>query len=268
MNVGAKTAAAVAVNAAGLVLARRLQQRVPVEIHGPQDQVLAGEQGFTTGSTVRIAELFRAGRPLLLFMASGIAVRALSGLPQSKHSDPAVVVVDTAGRHAISLLCGHEGGANDLALRVANVLEAHPVITTGTEAAKRLVLGLGSRRGVSATAVETAVRSALERVEAPLAAVYCAATVREKEDEAGLRSALAALELPLRVFSPAAVRRVAALFPVSAAARHLAVPAVAEPCAFLAADNGELLLRKQAIGPVTVAVARRCGGDLTGDEGG
>src|SRR5260363_306911 len=57
------------------------------------------------------------GRPvhaLVLVMATGIAVRLLDGLPRNKHSDPAVVVLDEAARYAISLLAGHEGGANRL----------------------------------------------------------------------------------------------------------------------------------------------------------
>ena len=38
-----------------------------------------------------------------------------------KTSDPAVVVLDQKGKHAISLLSGHLGGANDLAREMAAI---------------------------------------------------------------------------------------------------------------------------------------------------
>ncbi|MBC7325887.1 MAG: hypothetical protein H5T99_11345, partial [Moorella sp. (in: Bacteria)] len=66
-----------------------------------------------------LGRIFREYAGLILVMASGIAVRALSPHLVSKKEDPAVVVVDTGGRYAISLLSGHLGGANELARRVA-----------------------------------------------------------------------------------------------------------------------------------------------------
>ena len=77
------------------------------------------------------------GRDVVFFGAAGIAVRLLAPLLSDKMRDPAVVVVDDAGRHAISLLSGHEGGANRLATEVAAQLGAEPVVSTARE-----VLGL------------------------------------------------------------------------------------------------------------------------------
>jgi cobalt-precorrin 5A hydrolase len=60
-------------------------------------------------------------------------VRAIAPVLKDKTVDPAVVVVDDCGRFAVSLISGHIGGANRLALRVAKVLGAAPVITTATD---------------------------------------------------------------------------------------------------------------------------------------
>lgn len=65
--------------------------------------------------------------------AAGIVVRSLAPLLKDKTRDPAVVVVDQAGKFAVSLLSGHLGGANELARQVASILNAQAVITTATD---------------------------------------------------------------------------------------------------------------------------------------
>ena len=69
----------------------------------------------------------------VFIMATGIVVRVLAPLIQSKIMDPAVVVVDDRGQNAISLLSGHIGGANALTRKVARIIGANPVITTATD---------------------------------------------------------------------------------------------------------------------------------------
>ncbi|MBR6867673.1 MAG: precorrin-4 C(11)-methyltransferase [Prevotella sp.] len=65
--------------------------------------------------------------------AMGICVRTIAPLVDDKHTDPAVVCIDSFGRNVISVLSGHVGGANDLTQRVADILGAHPVITTQSD---------------------------------------------------------------------------------------------------------------------------------------
>ena len=65
--------------------------------------------------------------------AMGICVRTIAPLVEDKHTDPAVVCLDTTGANVISVLSGHVGGANDLTRQVADILGANPVITTQSD---------------------------------------------------------------------------------------------------------------------------------------
>ncbi len=102
------------------------------------------------------ASLFPVCRGLVYAAPCGVVVRAIAPLIRSKYEDPAVVVLDAGGRWAVSLLSGHEGGANALAIRVANILGAEPVITTTTEALKSVIVGIGCRRGTPAERIVAA----------------------------------------------------------------------------------------------------------------
>jgi cobalt-precorrin 5A hydrolase / precorrin-3B C17-methyltransferase len=70
---------------------------------------------------------------IVLFLATGAAVRLVAPLLGDKRRDPGVVCVDDAGRFAVALCGGHEGGANALAERIAETLGATPVVTTASD---------------------------------------------------------------------------------------------------------------------------------------
>jgi cobalt-precorrin 5A hydrolase len=80
-----------------------------------------------------LASLWSEVDGFVLIMATGIVVRMIAPLLESKQTDPAVVSMDDAGRFAISLTSGHLGGANELAERCAFVSGARAVITTATD---------------------------------------------------------------------------------------------------------------------------------------
>jgi cobalt-precorrin 5A hydrolase / precorrin-3B C17-methyltransferase len=81
-----------------------------------------------------LRQAWRECDAIVLFLATGAAVRLLAPLLEDKHRDPGVVCVDDAARFAVSLVGGHGGGANELAGRVADSLGATPVVTTASEA--------------------------------------------------------------------------------------------------------------------------------------
>ncbi len=77
---------------------------------------------------------------LIFITATGIAIRMIAPHIVSKLSDPAVIVCDELGQHVISLLSGHVGGANDLTLQIAKIINAEPVITTATDINKKIAV--------------------------------------------------------------------------------------------------------------------------------
>lgn len=70
---------------------------------------------------------------ILFIGAAGIAVRLIAPCLQDKMKDPAVVVMDEKGTFAIPILSGHVGGANELALLLAEETGSLPVLTTATD---------------------------------------------------------------------------------------------------------------------------------------
>jgi cobalt-precorrin 5A hydrolase len=80
-----------------------------------------------------VGRLWAEYQGFVFIMATGIVVRLIAPHLEAKDRDPAVVVVDEAGRFAISLLSGHLGGANELARDVAELIGGEAVITTATD---------------------------------------------------------------------------------------------------------------------------------------
>lgn len=104
---------------------------------------LSGSQIYTKAEiedTERISSidecvktLFNEIESLIFIGAMGICVRSIAPYITDKHSDPAVVCLDSTGKFVISVLSGHVGGANALTKRVAHIVGGEAVITTQSD---------------------------------------------------------------------------------------------------------------------------------------
>lgn len=114
-------------------LGRLLAERLDGDLFLPKG--LAEEHGARPFQRLldAVGESFPLYRRHVFIAAAGIVVRAVAPHLRSKRTDPAVVALDHRGRHVVSLLSGHLGGANRLAEEVAAITGGVPVITTATD---------------------------------------------------------------------------------------------------------------------------------------
>ncbi len=129
------TLAIIAITSGGASLARKLHsQAEEAELWLPEKFRRSDETNYYAEKLADLLpQLFTRVDGLVCIMATGIVVRLLAPYLKSKDQDAAVVVCDEAGEHAISLLSGHLGGANELASEIAEILGGRAVITTATD---------------------------------------------------------------------------------------------------------------------------------------
>lgn len=131
--------AVISVTDNGARLAERLAANLTCEL---DLYAKAGREGGTAARTYEslgtlVDSIYNKYNGLVFIMATGIVVRLIAPHIRDKRFDPAVVVMDEDGKHAISLLAGHIGGANELARVVAKAVGGTPVITTATDTVQK-----------------------------------------------------------------------------------------------------------------------------------
>lgn len=131
-----------------------------------KDAVLPKGVQLLTGSLKEWTKRqFQEADVLVFVGAAGIAVRSIAPFVQSKKTDPAVLVIDEQGNHVISLLSGHIGGANALTRLSAELLGAHPVITTATDLHGKFAAdAFAARRGLYIDSMDLAKEIAAKLV--------------------------------------------------------------------------------------------------------
>lgn len=80
-----------------------------------------------------VESLFNEVQTLVFIGAMGICVRSIAPFIKDKHTDPAVICIDSTGKNVISVLSGHVGGANNQTTEIAHLLGAEAIITTQSD---------------------------------------------------------------------------------------------------------------------------------------
>ena len=275
-----KGIAIVAITRKGVALGQRLRQLLPrSHLYLPEKFAVepkSSEHPFSSPAKEVVREVFRQYRQLVLIMAVGIAVRFVASELRDKHKDPGVVVVDDTGSFSVSLLSGHEGGANQLARKVASALGAQPVVTTASEVSEAviyppqsLVLGIGCNRGTGCAQIEEAVSQVFSEHGLSIKSVRNIATIDIKKNEPGLLEFARKYRLPVDYFDKETLGKAKfSSSPSAAVLRHVGTPAVCESAALLSSGSSSLIVPKVSHNrTVTIAVAHFAGSSQRGKRG-
>ena len=145
--------AVVAITRHGITMAGRIVSVLPdatlfapEKFRGEAQAAAPGRFACYQGKTgEQIPALFANFDGIVAIVSLGAVVRLIAPHLGSKERDPAVVVVDEAGKFAIPILSGHLGGANALARELARTLGAIPVLTTASDSRQTLAVDLLGR---------------------------------------------------------------------------------------------------------------------------
>ncbi|SMO90454.1 cobalt-precorrin 5A hydrolase [Melghirimyces algeriensis] len=110
------------------------------------DEAKRGIQMYEGSIRDVLPSVFHSYKGIVMVVSIGAVVRLVAPLLKDKKTDPGVVVVDDNKEHAISVLSGHLGGANELTKEVAAALGARPVITTASEVRQTIPVDLFGKR--------------------------------------------------------------------------------------------------------------------------
>lgn len=106
---------------------------IPIDIYTLEKYQVEGVFAPTHDLKQLVEQIYSKYKTILFIMASGIVVRMIAPLIQSKLVDPAILVMDDQGENVISLLSGHIGGANEKAKQLAQIIGARPILTTSSD---------------------------------------------------------------------------------------------------------------------------------------
>ena len=248
----------VALTEAGLKLAERLHSLLE------NSAVWFKPKPFTES----IQTAFQRGERLLLICATGIAVRTLAPVLGSKKIDPAVLVLDEAGKFVIPLLSGHQGGANHWAEQVASLLDSQTVITTANPYLHPVYsIGMGCERDCPQSYLEELLQQCLQQSDLTIDKIHSINSIDIKADEVALIALAKAHNTLFQTASTKQLRSVEHLLNSKSDYVYsvVGVYGVAESAALFFAKKAlgdtpgsepELLLAKQKNTKATCAIAR------------
>lgn len=155
----------------GCRTARRIMEAYPEMTWQSYTMERFGEADFACVTPECYGDCFAASELLVFVGSCGIAVRKIAPFVRDKRTDPAVLCVDELGTFVIPLLSGHIGGANAFARRIAESLNATPVITTATDINRRFSVDTWAAENgfsISSMKLAKAVSAAILERDIPL----------------------------------------------------------------------------------------------------
>lgn len=117
-----------------------------------------------------------------------------------------------------------------------------------------MIIGIGTRRGVTSKEVIYAINKALQEIDARPGSVRLLASAKMKENEAGLLEAAQLLGIDIEFVPHDVINKFDA--PSASQARRFGLNGVAEPAALSLSNNKKLILRKRVYGRITIAIAK------------
>jgi cobalt-precorrin 5A hydrolase len=123
---------------------------------------------------------------------------------------------------------------------------------------KSISVGLGCRKGIPLKAVEEIFKQALTKADINIESVRNLASIDLKREEKALQKLSAKLQVPFFTYSGEELMTAEGEFTESSFVRSITgVENVCERAAVVSSDNGKLILHKEALNGVTVAIAKK-----------
>jgi len=108
---------------------------------------VAGENALRLELPMRptLKETFQKYDAHIFIISVGAVVRMIAPLLENKKIDPAVLCVDDKAKFTVPALSGHVGRGNEFALKIADILQNTPVVTTASDVTGTLTVDILGR---------------------------------------------------------------------------------------------------------------------------
>ena len=211
-----------------------------------------------------IQQRFKNKHQLIFICATGIVIRTIADVLNTKHEDPPVLVIDEKGQFVIPLLSGHEGGANRWAVDVAKDIGAQVVLTTAQHYTNPiLVVGMGCEKNCSLQNLRTLFDSTLQANNIRKNDIVALSSIDLKQNEPALVDLANDLGIPYVCYSAKALHKLESRLSERSEVVFSAVGCygVAEAAALLHAQElthgqSDLVVNKQKNAHATITITR------------
>ena len=119
-----------------------------------------------------------------------------------------------------------------------------------------LFIGIGCKRGTSADAIKNAVTETLNNAKLLVSDICCLASCDVKSDEKGLLEYAKCANLNINFYSSEELKKIQTPNPSKFVSDTIGTPSVSEASALLASREKKLIIQKQKLSGITIAVAR------------